>query len=734
MTKSPTQSENFAQDISLGTSHKESKPLGRELDMILKEIDTQKDSFENIHSVNPQEREHMNDTGPNASLFIAKFELYKEQVLNDKNLDRELNLFVEARASIDDPIHDRSNNGEKDIFELTFDIRKNFLNNENAGNSKVLLLTGQAGIGKTFYCKHLQREILFNRTQNPEPEEGSWFPIYVELLSLKNPQTEAISEALTRKLSLTEEEILLLQNSAQNNLHLPRLLFIFDGYDEIENIPTFHSLNCVQDLIKTNFFALNKNNDASWKNAKFIITCREKYLQRVQRRDLLFALIDSESTELSVVAESLLQRKIEPFSDEQITCYLKKYYCSALMNDTEERKMKFVISSFSQIFQTSKLSSWNWVKNFEKMIDNLELRDIARTPFILWIMFQILPKIATTQSGLIRDMNSTQQKIISRRFLLDFIVNEVIRSIAKERVSLSNSSEKQEESKNIQKEENQQGEPHVKEIKQHILNFALRKLGYSLNQLVSESEKNDDDDFSALKLHPLIAIDKTTSRAKFGYPFLIEFLIAKSIEEEINEIVPSIIKDEQLKIPNELLINRRLLTSAASVSIIDLLCDTIKDGTLTTNHFINLIYLSRQKELDHENTGHSSSHSPFEIAAANAITILNIAGYDFSNQDFSNVSISGANLSYGICEGTNFTNANLQGVDLTDAWLKDANFVNANLANVKFGEIFPLKPEGDKITKIAYSPNGKHFAAEIGYQTVIFENVTVCHIINVAKD
>ena len=62
----------------------------------------------------------------------------------------------------------------------------------------------------------------------------------------------------------------------------------------------------------------------------------------------------------------------------------------------------------------------------------------------------------------------------------------------------------------------------------------------------------------------------------------------------------------------------------------------------------------------------TTSQAHFEVAAANAITILNMTGFDFSNRDLSNICIRGANLSYGIFKGTNFANAKLQRVTFTE--------------------------------------------------------------------
>ena len=95
----------------------------------------------------------------------------------------------------------------------------------------------------------------------------------------------------------------------------------------------------------------------------------------------------------------------------------------------------------------------------------------------------------------------------------------------------------------------------------------------------------------------------------------------------------------------------------------------------------------------------------FSIAAANAITILNIIGYDFSKMDFQGVSIAGAELSKGRFEETNFTSANLQGVNFTNAWLKNATFEEADMNRVHFGVTPKLELDREAFC-IAYSPDG----------------------------
>ena len=62
------------------------------------------------------------------------------KILDDKSLDKELNLYVEAQGK-------QSSDVDSEPFEVTYGIQKHLLGPES--KLRVLLLTGQAGIGKT---------------------------------------------------------------------------------------------------------------------------------------------------------------------------------------------------------------------------------------------------------------------------------------------------------------------------------------------------------------------------------------------------------------------------------------------------------------------------------------------------------------------------------------------------------------------------------------------------------
>lgn len=108
------------------------------------------------------------------------------------------------------------------------------------------------------------------------------------------------------------------------------------------------------------------------------------------------------------------------------------------------------------------------------------------------------------------------------------------------------------------------------------------------------------------------------------------------------------------------------------------------------------------------------------IAAANAITILNAAGENFSSRDFRGIRIAGADLSGGLFDRTDFTGADLQQVLLQGAWAYAANFQRAQVAGLRFGEE-PCFEVDEKVTCCALSPDEQQLAVGLRYDILLFD-------------
>ena len=626
---------------------------------------------------------------PVYSELLAKFRLYEERVFRDTLFEKESRLYIETCGSSYTHFencdqYNRDDFEGSETFDLAFNIRRYFLNSSRKPEPKILLLYGKEGIGKSFFCKKFQRDLL-NEWRDPlyqDPSETQWFPIYVDLSSLKNPKSDVVSEALTRELSLTPKEIILLQNSGPNDAQFPNILFIFDGYENILDFDSLCTLKADQDFAKSNFLLLNKIESTGWRNAKFMLTSREMNLPEIKQRKFLFAPLRAETFGLHPISESFLQRKIAPFSDSQITRYLIKTFHFKMIDELEksEKTSSILLPSDSPSFPLCGLAG-----KLEKMIDNYSLRELARTPFMLWIMAGILLEIASEDPE--RDEEDvTRPKTLSRRFLIECFVNKIIKSVATNKTPCNSNIPKRKRYK--------EGEKLYQRVREMI--FQIKKYALELSNVTKEDEtkpevaaENNEDASSLRKLYPIILPD-TSSTVRFRCPLLLEFFVAKSIEEEILDI-DAAIDDPEEEIADEYILNRKYLTHEVRYDPVFLfLFEALKDEKLEAGQLVNLIrFLTKNKQTSHKKkkmkeTGPLKIKTEFAIAVTNAITLLNAAQYDFRNIDFSDICIPGAKLSCGKFEGTKFTRANLKGVDFRGAWLKDANLVMANLQDAIF--------------------------------------------------
>src|SRR5262249_13288663 len=87
----------------------------------------------------------------------------------------------------------------------------------------------------------------------------------------------------------------------------------------------------------------------------------------------------------------------------------------------------------------------------------------------------------------------------------------------------------------------------------------------------------------------------------------------------------------------------------------------------------------------------SKKDSKYATAASNALTALNLVGYNFSGKDLSYVNAPGANLSRGLFYKTNFTGAIFTNVNFRLAHFGNALLAKAHLEGANFGGQFHLK-------------------------------------------
>lgn len=180
--------------------------------------------------------------------------------------------------------------------------------------------------------------------------------------------------------------------------------------------------------------------------------------------------------------------------------------------------------------------------------------------------------------------------------------------------------------------------------------------------LFQANEKNPFDIFfdsdtkevvQAMQGCPIQRTEDNTYR--FMHKSFQEFCIAKKICEEIN-------RDN---IDN---LNRKLLTRDPAI------INFIKEMNIKTDTLFSILEESKKDPC-------------LEVAAANAISILNAMKISFANLDLAGVRIAGADLTGAILQKSNLSEANLKNVNLKDSFLDATDFSYANMKDVFFGEM-----------------------------------------------
>ena len=128
--------------------------------------------------------------------LLHKIDEYKRKIQSCDNFENKLETYIKPLGKLNQ--HEDS---VREPFELELEVKKILLSSDSSTEPQVLLLTGEAGIGKSSFCKYLQRAMLLDW------DESEWLPILVDLSNLKEATNFTISETLKQELSLTKNEI-----------------------------------------------------------------------------------------------------------------------------------------------------------------------------------------------------------------------------------------------------------------------------------------------------------------------------------------------------------------------------------------------------------------------------------------------------------------------------------------------------------------------------------------------
>ncbi|KAG0223210.1 hypothetical protein BGX31_008638 [Mortierella sp. GBA43] len=536
------------------------------------------------------------------------------------------------------------------------DMAMKFLESEQ----KVFLLLGDSGGGKSLFNHELELKLW----ESYEKGIGV-IPLYISLPAIDKPEQDMIAKQL-RKAEFNDSQIRDLKNTRQ-------FVLICDGYDESQQTH--------------NLYTSNKLNQPHEWQAKMVISCRSDYLGN-EYRDQFQPCDRNQRAKAGLLQEAV----ITPFSEDQIQEYIEKYVSE---NNTQ----------------------WG-MKDYMEALDRIpSLRDLVRNPFLMNLALEVLPRM-------VRPGQNLSTASVTRVSLYDEFV-ELWLERGKKRLRETELGPLEKAAFQSLADEGfmENGVEFMKK-----LSFAIFK-EQSGQPVVEYSRYKDEGSWKEAffgrggenqLLRKACPLRRNGNEHRFVHRSLLEYGLARAVFD------PQDVKKRKQSTPVST--RRGSVSSIWSIDIEDtteeveavIKLEPNLDSPLAWKYFINepsiLQFLKdrvqqeplfKQQLLAYIEL--SKNDKGWRIAAANAITILVKAGFQFIGMDLRGIQIPRADLSYGMFDSAQLQGSDLRRVNLCHAWLLRADLTGAHLGEAQFGEL-PSLIEDIPQHSCAYSPDGKSFA------------------------
>ncbi|OAQ25234.1 hypothetical protein K457DRAFT_23324 [Linnemannia elongata AG-77] len=535
-----------------------------------------------------------------------------------------------------------------------------------AADSKVLLLLGDSGAGKSTFNLELERNLwtAYNR-------DKKWIPLFVTLPAINMPEEDLIAKHL-RKYEFTKNQIRELKYYRQ-------IVLICDGYDECQK--------------KVNLYNDNRLNQPGEWNVKMVISCRSEYLGSDYR-----IFFQPGCRNVRKGATQLQEAVIAPFSMAKINHYIKSYVTK---------------------YQIPGETVWT-AEDYQSAIKSIpNLQDLVRNPFLLSLALEVLPSLV----DLSKDLTSNQ---ISRVTLYDQFVEQwvergQIRLIERSLTGVDHVAFEILSEEGFKRNaigflkglavaifDEQDGKPVVEYLpSRDISSWKAAFFGHG-------DGKN--------LLRETCPLSRTGNQYRFIHRSVLEYALARAAFEPRQLGADDQESVEQVDVqygddrdgpskdtpPSSPLFRKSFVHEH---SIINFLSERVLQSVQFKNQL-------------HRFIDQSKSDERFAQAAANAITILVRAGVLFNGADLKGIQISGADLSGGQFDSAQLQGADLRNTNLRNIWLRQADLSNAQMVEVEFGE-WPFLEDVSSVHSCAYSPDGKTLAVGLGDGTIrLYETAT----------
>ncbi len=258
--------------------------------------------------------------------------------------------YLESSGEIQDalamyvPLRGSAEQTASESFDLAAHI-ESFLASEE---KTVLLLLGAAGSGKSTFNRYLAKKKLETHQRIEKRQGAAPLVFFIELRRREKPNQNVIQAYLEEE-GFTSQQIRLLQTHQ-------RCLFIFDGYDEIQES-------------ERNRHFYDQNKLWQWQHAKFIVTSRPEYLEKGY----------SQYFHPKGSFQRLQETWIAPFSVADRATYINKYV---------ERNQ-------------ANLDQQGWdAARYQAVLSNLStLQTELNRPVVLRMMLAVLPTLSVSDSA-----------------------------------------------------------------------------------------------------------------------------------------------------------------------------------------------------------------------------------------------------------------------------------------------------------------------------------------------
>jgi hypothetical protein len=295
--------------------------------------------------------------------------------LNNEEYRNETRLYIDSRVTSQTSLSQTDTKVDDDNFTLE-DAVRDFLSNPS---KDVILLLGKAGSGKSTSLIHLTLKYCSEYMKH-----GVFLPIYIPLAGISNPYGELIPNALKILAILSAEKTDLLRANQS------KILFIFDGYDEIDE----------KKYPRSNLYRLNHME--TWKNCKIIISCRNDHLKGGE--EYIKNFTPRPGNGIQVNNDAVRELEILPFDRREINLYMRDF---------------LVINAY----KISGLSSrWHIIASYTDWTDTLPgIDEMIKTPLFLLMTMETLPTIVEQYEKLSKN---DQGKI---RYNTDSLIKEYMK-------------------------------------------------------------------------------------------------------------------------------------------------------------------------------------------------------------------------------------------------------------------------------------------------------------------